>query len=95
MYNKNIQEKSFDTSTEQKVWEKGRVIPNFDANLWRWDACGFPIKRSECGNTNSEHGWEIDHIYPVSKGGSDTLSNLQPLQWDNNRRKGDLYPWSC
>ena len=42
-----------------------------------------------------EHwGWEIDHIKPVSKGGTDDLSNLQPLQWENNRRKGDNYPGS-
>jgi len=25
----------------------------------------------------------------ASKGGSDNLSNLQPLQWENNRNKGD------
>ena len=28
----------------------------------------------------------------MSKGGSDDLSNLEPLQWCNNRTKGDEYP---
>jgi hypothetical protein len=23
------------------------------------------------------------------------LDNLQPLQWEDNRRKGDTYPWYC
>jgi hypothetical protein len=33
----------------------------------------------------------------VAKGGSDDLANLQPLQWQNNRTKGDTWPqgWSC
>ena len=43
----------------------------------------------------SQYGWEIDHIMPKSRGRSDNLSNLQPLHWQNNRRKGDTYPWSC
>ena len=34
-------------------------------------------------------GWEIGYINPIEKGGTDDVSNLQPLQWQNNRRNGD------
>jgi len=35
-------------------------------------------------------------ILPVSKGDTDHIDNLQPLQWENNRHKGDDYPrWYC
>lgn len=85
----------FAGTTVVAVWTKGRVIDGYDRNVWRYDMCGTPMKFSDYGNTNSKHGWEIDHIKPVAKGGTDDLSNLQPLQWDNNRRKGDTYPWSC
>ncbi|MEX2206697.1 MAG: HNH endonuclease signature motif containing protein [Myxococcota bacterium] len=77
------------------VWSKGRVIEGYDRAVWRHDMCGNVMKFSEYGNTGSEHGWEVDHIYPVAKGGSDDLANLQPLQWENNRRKGDTHPWNC
>jgi len=33
--------------------------------------------------------WEIDHIHPISKGGSFHYTNLQPLWWQDNRRKSD------
>lgn len=40
----------------------------------------------------SQFGWEIDHIVPVSSGGTDELENLQALHWENNASKGELYP---
>ncbi len=78
-----------------QVWAKGRPIQGYDPVLWRRDSCGRAMKYTEHGNTSSEYGWEIDHIYPTSLGGADTLDNLQPLNWKNNRRKGDTYPWYC
>lgn len=81
--------------TKRTVWEKGREIPDYDSDVWRWDICGKPIRYADHGDTDSENGWEIDHIYPITLGGATTLDNLQPLQWENNRLKGDNYPWSC
>ena len=86
--------------TKLAVWRTGKQIPDtdgkhWDLTVWRYDICGKPMKYDDHGKTNSEAGWEIDHIKPISQGGSDELSNLQPLQWENNRAKGDNYPWSC
>jgi len=85
-----------DEKTKLAVWNKGRKIPNkVDPKIWRWDICGFIMKYSAHGDTKVKFGWEIDHIKPTEKGGSNSLSNLQPLYWRNNRTKGDTYPWDC
>jgi hypothetical protein len=68
----------------QKVWEKGKTVAKNDPKVWRKDQCGAWMKRADYGNINSEYGWQIDHITPVSEGGTDDLSNLRPLQWENN-----------
>ena len=81
--------------TKTPVWAKGREIPRYDKSVWRHDICGAVMKYSEHGNTNSEHGWEIDHIHPTALGGKTTWENLQPLNWKNNRAKSDRYPWKC
>ena len=70
----------------QSIWEKGQITNNNDKHKWRKDECGAWIGRQEYGNRDSEYGWEIDHISP---GGPDELSNLRPLQWQNNLEKSD------
>ena len=80
----------------QAVWQKARAVHGFNPAVIRKDSCGAWIQYNHYGNTNSPYGWEIDHVTPISHGGLDTLSNLQALQWQNNRTKSDNYPlWSC
>jgi hypothetical protein len=91
----NVNGGSFSEATVESVWKKAAVISGRDSNTYRNDACGKMIKRSDHGNTSSEYGWEVDHIKPVARDGTDDLYNLQPLYWKTNRDKGDTYPWSC
>jgi hypothetical protein len=42
-----------------------------------------------CKGRFSWHDWEIDHVYPTSRGGTNTLINLQNLCGPCNKDKGD------
>ena len=84
--------------TETKVWSSKEVEQVWQKTVGRAsqgkDIAGAIISFSQYGNTHAElnQGWEIDHIKPRSLGGSDDISNLRALHWQNNRSKGDNYP---
>ena len=75
----------------QQVWEKGTRVPDNNPDVRRKDSATAWIRREKYANRDSKEGWEIHHIDP-SQG--DELSNLQPLQWQNNvaLQKGNVAP---
>jgi len=58
----------------QQAWEMATAVPNFDPDVYRKDAYGAWIKRSDYGknNTHVSLGWIIEND-----------KNLSPLQWEN------------
>jgi 5-methylcytosine-specific restriction endonuclease McrA len=48
-----------------------------------------PMFSPEMNWDNYGSYWEIDHIYPLSKGGSFNYTNTQPLTINDNRSKSD------
>lgn len=75
-------------SKKDKVFDKAKPIQGKDPNQWRQDPYGSPIKKDQYGK-ETRYGWDIDHIKPQSRGGSDDIRNLQALQYKTNREKGD------
>ena len=53
------------------------------------DFVGRKILKCAYGQTNSRFGWDIDHIQPLSKGGTDTDDNKQIVHVDTNDEKAD------
>ena len=60
----------FDEQTIEAVWKKGKPEPGYEG--FRKDACNASMQRSKYAKTE-QWGWEIDHIKPVAKGGTDDL----------------------
>ena len=77
---------------QNAVWKKASRIPGKNPKTHRKDRYGNPIFRNSYGK-DSPMGWQMDHIIPKSKGGGDTISNLQALQTAANRKKGNKHPY--
>lgn len=80
---------SFTHAEKSAVWNKAEQVPGQDKDRFRKDQCGAWIRWDAYGNRNDRYGWEIDHITPVSRGGSNALSNLRALHWENNASRGN------
>lgn len=81
------------TEEQKKIaWNAARVVDNYDPNKYRKDACGAWIAWDKYGDTNNVYGWQVDHIFPKSKGGDENPLNLRALHFKNNQSKGDDYP---
>ena len=73
-----------------QIWAKGIPVATHDQNYSRMDEAGNWIVWNEYGK-RTQFGWEVDHIIPVSRGGTNAFSNLQPLHWRANRAKADKW----
>jgi hypothetical protein len=71
-----------------KIWQKGIIIGGKNPALFRKDAYGNQMFRLAYGK-DSAQGWSIDHMKPVSKGGSNHLNNLQPMNSKKNKSVGN------
>ena len=89
-----------DDEKKKLIWKKARIVDGYDSDKYRQDACGAWIVYDDYQNRDSVYGWEVDHVYPMSKLKSfgveqneiDDVRNLRPLNWKNNVSKGADYP---
>ena len=70
------------------LWNNAKKVRGKNPNLYRRDVYGNQLFKPSYGK-DSAQGWQIDHIKPKSRGGSDTTRNLQPLQSKKNRSLGN------
>lgn len=70
-----------------KLWEK-----QFGPKLAARDVAGRRIVKSDFNNRDTEFGWSIDHIKPISLGGTDRQENLLIVHWKTNNEKGSSFP---
>ena len=51
--------------------------------------CGKKLARTNYGLQGERGNWEVDHVIPVSRGGSNDYENLVAACFACNRSKGD------
>lgn len=74
-------------AVKNKVWSKAKRVRGKDPAKYRRDPYGNIIYKASHGKS-SAMGWDVDHIRPKSRGGSNSMRNLQALNSSVNRSKG-------
>ena len=80
-----------DSNKIEEIWSKATEVSGYDSSRWRKDFAGAWIQREQYG-LPTEFGWEIFHLIPMSKGGSNDVDNLLPIHRQNNLRRANDYP---
>ena len=73
--------------TAMRLWAK-----TFGNKTHVKDFAGRTIDKCAYNSRNSEYGWNVDHILPVSKGGKSTDNNLVCCHVLTNDEKADRFP---
>lgn len=71
----------YSTEIVERIWEKGRAVPEQDPATWRKDECGAWMRREHYAREDSEYGWKIVNVSP---GGPDIPENLRPFHFQNS-----------
>ena len=74
----------------KRVFSKGKPIIGKNPNTHRSDIFGNIMFFGSYGK-DTKMAWNVDHSKPVSKGGSDHLNNLQPMNPKANQKKYNKY----
>ena len=88
---KSISNKRGDRYLDEEIWnslvrvERGKVSNKMRFYIFKRD--GYRCKM--CGRRYNVNNLEIDHIYPIAKGGRSNKDNLQTLCHKCNVKKGD------
>lgn len=82
---------NFNDTTILAIWNKADTVKGYDSSKFRKDIRGAWIEFKSYGKETTL-GWEIDHILPSAKGGTENQINLRPMHWKNNRAKADDFP---
>ena len=70
------------------AWETAKTIKGKSPEQYRQDPYGNEMYKASYGKTSAK-GWDVDHINPKAKGGSESLGNIQALNSSVNRSLQD------
>jgi len=68
----------------RKIWNH-----EFGSSEIGYDFAGWEVRKGAYGQNGSRFNWNIDHILPKSKGGTDDINNLQITHMDTNTERGN------